>query len=93
MQKSILTFFLSLGLAIFGMSTNAFAQQTTIRTGSNGNAQTTTRTAGDGLQTTTRTAPNGNAQTTTRTAGDGLQTTTRTAPNGNEQTTTRTLNR
>ena len=67
MQKSILTFSLSLGLALFGMSTNAFAQQTTIRTGPNGNVQTTTRTAGDGLQTTTRTGSNGNVQTTTRT--------------------------
>lgn len=45
----------------------AFAGQTTVRTGPNGNSLTTNRTAGNGQQTTTRTGPNGGVQQTTRT--------------------------
>lgn len=92
MRKSILSFSCALGLALLGMGSAAFAQQTTTRTGPNGNSQTTTRTAGNGQQTTTRTGSNGNSQTTTRTAGDGQQTTTRTGSNGRSQTTIRTVN-
>jgi hypothetical protein len=48
----------------------AFAgSQTTVRTGPNGNQQTTNRTWGGGQQTTVRTGPKGNQQTTTRTFG------------------------
>lgn len=67
MQKSILCFSLSLGLSILGLNSAAFAQQTTTRTGPNGNTQTTNRSWGNGQQTTTRTSPNGNTQTTNRT--------------------------
>jgi len=49
------------------MANPALAQQTTTRTGSNGNSQTTVRTTAGGQQTTIRTGPNGNSQTTTRT--------------------------
>jgi hypothetical protein len=67
MRKSILSFSFAIGLAMLGLSEAAFAQQTTVRTGSNGNSQITTRTAGNGQQTTIRTGPHGNSQTTTRT--------------------------
>jgi type IV secretory pathway VirB6-like protein len=89
-KKSILSISFVLGLSLVSFSQASFAQQTTTRSGPNGNTQTTTRAAGNGQQTTTRTAPNGNTQTTTRTAGNGQQTTTRTGPSGNTQTTTRT---
>jgi hypothetical protein len=93
MHKSILSFSFALGLAFFTLNGAAFAQQTTVRTGPNGNSQTTNRTWGNGQQTTTRTSPNGNSQTTNRTWGNGQQTTTRTGYRGNSQTTTRTINR
>jgi len=67
MRKSILSFSFAIGLALLGLSDAASAQQTTVRTGSNGNSQTTTRSAANGQQTTVRTGPNGNSQTTTRT--------------------------
>ena len=66
MQKSILCLSLSLGLSLLGLNSTAFAQQTTTRTGPNGNTQTTNRTWGNGQQSTTRTGPNGNSQTTIR---------------------------
>jgi hypothetical protein len=91
MQSSILGLSLAFGVAIFSFSQAALAQQTTTRTGPNGNTQTTIRTLENGQQTTTRTGPNGNTQTTNRTSENGQQTTTRTGPNGNTQTTTRTL--
>jgi hypothetical protein len=91
MRKLVLSLSFAMGLAILGWSQGAVAgQQTTTRTGPNGNSQVTTRIAGNGQQTTTRTGPNGNSQVTTRTAGNGQQTTTRTGPNGNSQVTTRT---
>jgi hypothetical protein len=94
MIKSILGLSLVLGLASLSLGSAAFAgQQTTTRTGPNGNAQTTNRTYGNGQQKTTRTGPNGNVQTTNRTYGNGQQTTTRTGPNGNVQTTNRTFQR
>jgi hypothetical protein len=75
MQKSIFNLVLAIlpwigfanGLATLGFTQTAFAQQTTTRTGPNGNSQVTTRTAGNGQETTTRTGPNGNSQVTTRT--------------------------
>ena len=68
MQKSILSFSCAIGLAILGFSQPTLAgQQTTTRTGPDGNSQVTTRTFEDGQQTTTRTGPDGNSQVTTRT--------------------------
>ena len=70
MRKSIFSLSFALGLAFLGFSQAAFAgEQTTTRTGPNGNSATTTRTWGNGQQTTTRTGPNGNSTTTTRTVG------------------------
>jgi hypothetical protein len=89
-KKSILSVSFALGLSLFGLSQASFAQQTTTRTGPNGNTQTTTRAVSNGQQTTTRTGPYGNTQTTTRTVSNGQQTTTRSGPYGNTQTTTRT---
>jgi hypothetical protein len=92
MQKSILTFSLALSLACLGFGQTAIAgQQTTTRTGPNGNSQVTNRTFGNGQQTTTRTGPNDNSQVTNRTISNGQQTTIRTGPNGNSQVTTRTF--
>jgi uncharacterized protein (UPF0333 family) len=92
MRKSILNLSLALGFVVLGFGQAAFAgQQTTTRTGPNGNSQVTNRTYGNGQQTTTRTGPNGKAQVTNRTYGNGQQTTTRTGPNGNVQTTKRTI--
>jgi hypothetical protein len=93
MRKTI--FSLSIvGLVVLSLGQVAFAgQQTTTRTGPNGNTQTTNRLFGNGQQTTTRTGPNGNTQTTNRTYGNGQQTTIRTGPNGNVQTTNRTFRR
>jgi len=62
-----LSLILLMGLGSVLMANPALAQQTTTRTGSNGNSQTTVRTTGGGQQTTIRTGPNGNSQTTTRT--------------------------
>lgn len=93
MKKSILGISCVLGLSLVSLSQASFAQQTTTRTGPNGNTQTTTRAVGNGQQTTTRTGPQGNTQTTTRTAGNGQQSTTRTGPQGNTQTITRTGHR
>jgi hypothetical protein len=87
MKNSILNLTLAIGLLTLGFTQTAFAsEQTTTRTGPNGNSQTTTRSAVPGEQTTTRTGPNGNSQTTTRSAVPGEQTTTRTGPNGNSLT-------
>ena len=93
MQKAILCLSLGLGLTFLGFTQAAFANghRTTVRTGPNGNTQTTERTWDDGEQTTTRTGSNGNSQTTTRTVDveewdeidDGEFNTTRTGPNGN----------
>lgn len=44
MYKSILSFSFPLGLAFFTLNGAVFAQQTTVRTGPNGNSQITTRT-------------------------------------------------
>jgi hypothetical protein len=93
MQKSILSLSISIGLLVVGFSQTAFAQQTTTRTGPNGNSQVTNRTYnGNGQQTTTRTGPNGNTGVTNRTfTGTGQQTTTRTGPKGKTQTTNRSV--
>jgi uncharacterized protein (UPF0333 family) len=91
MQKSILSLSISIGLLVIGFSQTAFAQQTTTRTGPNGNSQVTNRTYGNGQQTTTRTGPKGNSQVTNRTYGNGQQTTTRTGPKGNSQVTNRSI--
>jgi hypothetical protein len=91
MRKTIISLSI-LGFTVLGLGQAAFAgQQTTTRTGPNGNTQTTNRTYGNGQQTTTRTGSNGNTQTTKRTYGNGQQTTTRTGPNGKTQTTNRTF--
>jgi hypothetical protein len=94
MKNSIFNLTLAIGLLTLGFTQIAFAcEQTTTRTGPNGNSQTTTRSVEPGQQTTTRTGSNGNSQTTTRSAVPGEQTTTRTGPNGNSQTTTRSVNK
>lgn len=91
MKTSALSISIALGLAILNLGQPVFAsEQTTTRTGPNGNTRTTERVLSDGQQTTTRTGSNGNTQTTDRIWGDGQQTTTRTGANGNTQTTTRT---
>jgi hypothetical protein len=94
MQKSILNLTLSIGLLTLGFAQTAFAgEQTTTRTGPNGNSQTTTRSVEPGQQNTTRTGPKGNTQTTNRSYGNGQQNTTRTGPKGNTQTTNRSVNK
>ncbi len=91
MKNSALSLSIALSLAVLSLGKPAFAgEQTTVRTGPNGNTQTTQRVYGDGQQTVTRTSSNGNTQTTERVYSDGQQTVTRTSPNGNTQTTTRT---
>jgi hypothetical protein len=96
MQKSILSLSISIGLVIVGFGQTTFAgQETTTRTGPNGNSAVTNRTYGGGSQTTTRTGPNGNSAVSNinRSYGNGSQTTTRTGPNGNTGTTTRSFNK
>ncbi|NJK33456.1 MAG: hypothetical protein HC919_00005 [Oscillatoriales cyanobacterium SM2_2_1] len=65
-------------VAFLSPSAIALAQQTTTRTGPNGNSQTTNRSVNGNTQTTTRTGSNGNTQTTNRTVDGNTQTTTRT---------------
>jgi hypothetical protein len=67
MKNSILNLTLAIGLLTLGFVQTAFAgEQTTTRTGPNGNTQTTNRTYGNGQQNTTRTGLKGNSQVTNR---------------------------
>jgi hypothetical protein len=97
MQKSIIGLSLSIGLVILGLGQTAFAgQQTTTRTGPNGNSAVTNRNySGNGTQTTTRTGPNGNSAVTNinRTYSNGQLNTTRTGPNGNTLNTNRSFHK